>query len=172
MEGRASGKLTVLGIITLFKRRQNKKTKKDWAQLIIEDCTGSLAVNVFSRTYDEVGAQLAPNAIFNFHGDVKVDEDSARVELNLQSISSVTASIASLAKEFTVRLPANCPKFKLEKLKSYLDATRGTTTVFLEIPSKADPTKLHRIRTNKRILLHKPLLEFIENNLDNAWSFK
>lgn len=172
LEGRASGRLNVLGIITLFKRRQNKKTKKDWAQLVIEDCTGSLAVNVFSRTYDEVGPQLTPNAILNFHGDIKIDEDSARVELNLQGVSSITDLIGSLAKEFTVRLPANCPKFKLEKLKSYLDMARGTTVVYLELPSKADPTKLHRIRTNKRILLHKPLLDFIENNLDNAWSFK
>ena len=119
-----------------------------------------------------MGPQLTPNAILNFHGDIKIDEDSARVELNLQGVSSITDLIGSLAKEFTVRLPANCPKFKLEKLKSYLDMARGTTVVYLELPSKADPTQLHRIRTNKRILLHKPLLDFIENNLDNAWSFK
>ena len=104
--------------------------------------------------------------------DVKIDEDSARVELNLQNVSSVTDLIASRAKEFTVRLPANCPKAKLEKLKSYLDMTRGTTVVFLEVPSKAEPTQLHRIRTNKRILLHRALLEFVENHLENAWSFK
>ncbi|MBO7191115.1 MAG: DNA polymerase III subunit alpha [Elusimicrobiaceae bacterium] len=172
LEGRATGRLNVLGIITLFKRRQNKKTKKDWAQLVIEDCTGSLPVNVFSRTYETTGALLAPNAILNFMGDIRTDDDSARIELNLQDVSNITDLLSNLAKEFTVRLPVGYTKEQLEKLKSYLDMTRGTTTVFLEVPSKEDPSKLHRIRTNKRILLHKGLMEYIENTWGNAWTFK
>ncbi|MGN0016736.1 MAG: DNA polymerase III subunit alpha [Candidatus Avelusimicrobium sp.] len=172
LEGKASGRLNVLGIVTLFKKRQNKKTKKDWAQLVIEDCTGSLPVNVFPRTYENMGGKLAPNAIFNFLGDIRVDEDSARIELNLQDVSNVTDLIANIAKEFTIRLPADYSKQNLQKLKSYLDMTRGTTTVLLEVPSKADPEKIHRIRTSKRVLLHKGLLEFIENTIGNAWSFK
>ncbi|MBR4592677.1 MAG: DNA polymerase III subunit alpha, partial [Elusimicrobiaceae bacterium] len=172
LEGKATGRLNVLGIITLFKRRQNKKTKKDWAQLVIEDCTGSLPVNVFSRTYENIGAFLSPNAILNFLGDVRTDEDSARVELNLQEVSSITDLIAAKAQEFTVRLPVGHTKEQLGKLKSYLDMTRGTTAVFLEIPSKENPGKLHRIRTHKRVLLHKALLEYIENTWGNAWSFK
>lgn len=172
LEGRASGRLNVLGIITLFKRRQNKKTKKDWAQLVIEDCTGALPVNVFPRTYENIGALLAPNAILNFLGDVRTDEDSARIELNLQEVSSITDLISNMAKEFIIRLPADYTKEQLQKLKSYLDVTRGETTVFLEIPSKENPTKLHRIRLNKTILLHKTLLEFIENTWGNAWHFR
>lgn len=172
LEGKASGRLNVLGIVTLFKKRQNKKTKKDWAQLVIEDCTGSLPVNVFPRTYENMGGKLAPNAIFNFLGDIRVDEDSARIELNLQDVSNVTDLIANIAKEFTIRIPADYSKQNLQKLKSYLDMTRGTTTVFLEVPSKANPEKIHRIRTSKRVLLHKGLLEFIENTIGNAWSFK
>ena len=172
LEGRATGRLNVLGIITLFKRRQNKKTKKDWAQLMIEDCTGSLSVNVFPRTYENMGALLAPNAILNFLGDIRTDDDSARIELNLQDVSNITDLIANIAKEFTVCLPTNYTQEELQKLKSYLDMTRGTTTVFLEVPSKADPSKIHRIRTTKRVLLHKALLEYIENTWGNAWTFK
>ena len=172
LEGRASGRLNVLGIVTLFKRRQNKKTKKDWAQLVIEDCTGSLAVNVFPRTYEQIGGKLAPNAILNFLGDVRLDEDSARIELNLQDVSNITDLMASIAKEFIITIPAGYSKENLQKLKSYLDMTRGTTTVVLEVPSKEDSSKLHRIRTSKRILLHKGLLEFIENTMGNAWRFK
>ena len=172
LEGRASGQINVLGIITLFKRRQNKKTQKDWAQLMIEDCTGSLLVNVFSNTYKELGAYLTPNAILNFRGEIRTDEESARVELTLKNVGPVTDLIANLAKEFTVRVPADCPKKTLEQLKKCLDAARGTTEVFLEVPSKAEPGKIHRIRLNKKIMLHKGLLEFIENHLNNAWSFK
>lgn len=172
LEGRATGRLNVLGIVTLFKRRQNKKTKKDWAQLVIEDCTGSLSVNVFPRTYENIAPLLAPNVILNFLGDVRTDDDSARIELNLQDVSNITDLISNIAKEFTIRVPAGYTKEQLQKLKSYLDMTRGVTTVFLEIPSKEDPAKLHRIRTTKRILLHKGLLEYIENTWGNAWRFE
>ena len=80
--------------------------------------------------------------------------------------------MGNIAKEFTIRLPADYTKEQLQKLKSYLDVTRGETTVFLEIPSKENPNKLHRIRLNKTILLHKTLLEFIENTWGNAWHFR
>ncbi len=171
LDGKASGRLNVLGIITLFKKRQNKE-KKEWCQFVIEDCTGSLAVNCFAKVYSELADKLAPNAILNFTGDIKVDDESARVELNLKDVSDITELIASAADEFTIRIPAGYPKFGLEKLKHYLDMTKGTTVVFLEVPSKEDPTKIHRIRTSKRILLHKGLLEYIENTMGNAWSFK
>ena len=171
LEGRASGRLSVLGIITLFKKRQNKR-KEEWAQMMIEDCTGSILVNAFSRAYANMSHKLAPNAILHFSGDIRVDDESARTELNLQDVSNVTDLIAGVAKEFTVRLPADYPKNSLQKLKTYLDMTRGTTTVYLEVPSKENPEKIHRIRTNKRILLHKGLLEYIENTIGNAWSFK
>ena len=171
LEGKASGRLNVLGIITLFKKRQNKQ-KKEWCQMVIEDCTGSISVNCFASAYETMADKLASNAILNFMGDVKIDDESARVEINLKDVSDITELIASAAEEFTIRIPANYPKFGLEKLKHFLDMTKGTTVVYLEVPSKEDPQKIHRIRTNKRILLHKGLLEYIENTMGNAWSFK
>ena len=140
--------------------------------MVIEDCTGSISVNCFASAYETMADKLTPNAILNFMGDVKVDDESARVEINLKDVSDITELIASAAEEFTIRIPAGYPKFGLEKLKHYLDMTKGTTTVFLEVPSKEDPQKIHRIKTNKRILLHKGLLEYIENTMGNAWSFK
>lgn len=171
LEGRASGRLSVLGIVTLFKKRQNKQ-KQEWAQMVIEDCTGSILVNAFARAYAGMSFKLAPNAILNFLGDIRVDEDSARIELNLQDVSSVTDLISNVAKEFIIRIPAGYSKNNLQKLRTYLDMTRGTTAVILEIPSKENPEKIHRIRTNKRILLHKGLFEFIEDTMGNAWDFK
>ena len=140
--------------------------------MVIEDCTGSMMVNAFARAYGEMSHKLGPNAILCFSGDIRVDDESARTELNLQEVGTVTDLIANAAREFTIRIPADYPKNALQKLKSYLDMTRGTTTVFLEIASKENPGKIHRIRTNKRILLHKGLLDYIENTMGNAWSFK
>ena len=71
-----------------------------------------------------------------------------------------------------VDTPQKMLNLGLEKLKTYLDMTKGTTIVYLEVPSKENPQKIHRIKTGKRILLHKGLLEYIENTMGNAWSFK
>ncbi len=171
LEGRATGRLNVLGIITLFKKRQNKQ-KKEWAQMMIEDCTGSIMVNAFSNAFKDMSHKLAPNAILSFVGDIRVDDESARTELNLKEANSVIELIANNAREFTIRIPAHYSNHALQKLKSYLDMTRGATQVFLEIPSKENPAKIHRIRINKQIQLHKGLLEYIEDTMGNAWSFK
>lgn len=171
LEGRAEGRLSVLGIVTLFKKRQNKM-KKEWAQMVIEDCTGSIMVNAFPKAYENMSHKLGPNAILNFMGNVRVDDESARIEINLQDVSNITDLIANRAKEFTVSLPADYTKNQLEKLKNYLEMTRGATAVYLEVPSKENPKKMHRIRTSKRIILHKSLLDFVENELGTSWSFK
>lgn len=171
LDGKATGNLNVLGIITLFKKRQNKQ-KKEWAQFVIEDCTGSLPVNAFARTFEEFGHKLGPNAILNFSGKINVDDESARCELTLQSVGSVTDVLATAAKEFIVELPAKYTKDQLQKLSTYLDMTKGTTQVFLEVPTRADPTKKLLVRTHKSIFLHRALLEFIENTLGTSWRFK
>lgn len=171
LEGKASGHLNVVGIITLFKKRQNKR-KEEWAQMVIEDCTGSLMVNAFARSYANMAPKLTPNAILNFCGEIRIDEESARIELNLQDVASVTDLIANVAKEFTIRLTSDYSKTNLQKLKSYLDMTKGLTQVYLEVPSKEDPQKMHRVRVSKQILLHRALLEHIDNTLGNAWTFK
>ena len=171
LEGKASGRLNVLGIVTLFKKRQNKQ-KKEWCQMVIEDCSGSIGVNCFASAYETLAPKLTPNAILHFTGDVRTDDESARLEINLKDVNDVTELIASAANELIIRIPAGYPKKGLEKLKHFLDMTKGTTAVYLEVVSKEEPHKIHRIKTNKHILLHKGLLEYIENTMGNAWSFR
>lgn len=172
LDGKASGRLNVVGIVTRLKKRQNKR-KEEWAQFVIEDCTGSILVNAFSRAWKEVAHKVAPNAVLFFSGDVRVDDESARVEINLQDVGSVTDLISNMAKKLTLHLTVDYPAENLRKLKILLDAAKGVTQVYLEVPSKAEPGKIHRIRTGKSILVHRSLLEFAENTLgNNAWSFE
>jgi len=172
LDGKVSGRLNLIGIVTRLKKRQNKK-KEEWAQFVVEDCTGSIMINAFAKTWKELGHKITPNSIFLFSGEVKVDDESARVEMNLKDIQSITELIANIATEFTIHLQPNYPQTHLQKLKMLLDATKGLTTVYIEMPSKEDPSKIHRIRTGKSILLHRPLLDHLRNTLgENAWSFK
>ena len=116
---------------------------------------------------------MAPNAVLFFCGDVRVDDESARVEINLQDVGSVTDLISNMAKKLILHLTVDYPAENLRKLKILLDAAKGVTQVYLEVPSKAEPGKIHRIRTGKSILVHRSLLEFAENTLgNNAWSFE
>ena len=172
LEGKVSGNLNVIGIVTRMKKRQNKR-KEEWAQFVIEDCTGSILVNAFSRTWSQVGHKVSPNTIAFFSGEVRVDDESARVEISLQDVGSVTELIANMAKKLTIRLTAGYSQANLQKLKAHLEAAKGITKVYLEVPSKADPTKIHRIRTDKSIMIHRGLLDHLENTLGNdAWSFE
>ena len=172
LEGKVSGNLNVIGIVTRMKKRQNKR-KEEWAQFVIEDCTGSILVNAFSRTWSQVGHKVSPNTIAFFSGEVRVDDESARVEISLQDVGSVTELIANMAKKLTIRLTAGYSQANLQKLKAHLEAAKGITKVYLEVPSKADPTKIHRIRTDKSIMIHRGLLDHLENTLGNdAWNFE
>ncbi len=172
LDGKVSGNLNVIGIVTRMKKRQNKR-KEEWANFVIEDCTGSIAVNAFSRTWAQVGHKITPNTIAFFSGDVRVDDESARVEINLQDVGSVTELIANMAKKLTIRLTTNYSQANLQKLKAHLEAAKGVTKVYLEVPSKVDPSKIHRIRTDKSIMIHRGLLDHLENTLGNeAWSFE
>ncbi len=173
LDGKASGRLNIIGIITRIKKRQNKKSKEEWAQFVIEDCTGSIMINAFAKTWAKVGHKIIPNGILFFSGDVRVDDESARVEMNLKEVEDVTNLIANVAHTFTIHLKADYPQSQLQRLKMLLDTAKGATTVYLEVPSKEDPTKIHHIRTNKEIMIHRALLEHLENTLgENAWSFE
>ena len=172
LDGKTSGRLNIIGIVTRLKKRQNKK-KEEWAQFVVEDCTGSILVNAFAKTWTQIGHKITPNAILFFSGDVRIDDESARVEMNLKDIENVTDLIANIAKTLTIHLTANYPQSQLQKLKMLLDTAKGVTAVYLEVPSKEDPSKIHRIRTNKSIMIHRSLLEHLENTLgEHAWSFK
>jgi len=171
LDGKVSGRLNIIGIVTRLKKRQNKK-KEEWAQFVAEDCTGSIMINAFSKTWAQIGHKITPNAILFFSGDVRIDDESARVEMNLKDIENVTELIANVAKTFTIHLTPNYPPSQLQKLKMLLDTAKGVTMVYLEVPSKENPSKIHRIRTNKSIMLHHALLEHLENTLgEQAWSF-
>lgn len=172
LDGKVSGRLSLVGIITRLKKRQNKR-KEEWAQFVIEDCTGSIGVNAFAKTWQQLSGQIVPNAILCFSGEVLTDDESASVEMNLRFAENMTDVLAQNATELTIRLTADYPQPQLQKLKHLLDATKGSTVVYLEMPSKENPAKIHRIRTDKSILVHAPLLEHLENTLgENAWTFK
>ena len=169
LAGTATGKLQVLGIVTLFNKKQNKK-KQEWVKMMVEDCTGAMTINCFASAYEELGPMLAPNAMLCFSGEVKTDDESARVELNLQGVDDIAHTIGAYAKNLTIRIPPDYSTDSLKKLKAYLDAAVGETQVFLEITSKEDPTKIHKVRLNKRIVIHRPLIAYIEDSLgQEAW---
>ena len=170
VSGKAKGNLNVLGIVTLFNKKQNKQ-KKEWAKMTVEDCTGSITVNCFAKAYEELAPMLLPNAMLCFSGEVKEDEESARVELSLQQVDDIVHYVGSGAKEMTIRIPKDYPAELLRKLKIYLDAAVGRTVVFLEVPSKQNPEVRHRIRLGRQIFLHKSLLNYIEDTMgSDAWS--
>ncbi|WP_424245769.1 DNA polymerase-3 subunit alpha [Elusimicrobium posterum] len=170
-ENNLSGAISILGIITRIKKRQNKR-KEDWAQFVIEDETGSITANAYSRVYEKISEKIENNAIVFLTGEIKTDEESARTEIMVNDINTIVNVISAYAKKMTVKLPKDYNQQNLKILNSLLGRAKGITEVYFEVPSEKDEEPF-LIRTRHSITMHKPLVEHIENTTgDTSWTFE
>ncbi|MDR1683876.1 MAG: hypothetical protein LBR90_00235, partial [Elusimicrobiota bacterium] len=59
---------------------------------------------------------------------------------------------------------------KLQKLNALLDAAKGVTAVYFAVQENG---RTHTIKTNKKILIHNALINFIEDNFPpEPWDFE
>ncbi len=164
------GRVEIAGIITRIKKRQNKNTKKNWAQLTLEDENQSITLNAFSGTWDRISGSLAVNTLVVASGDVRGDDMSARPELILNSVEPVLSAVSRRARKFIVTIPPNAKEEQLVYLNSLFNAARGVSEVFFKVKENDGNTL---IRTNKRVLLNENLINFIESSFGaNAWDFE
>ncbi len=156
------GKLNVLALITRVKKRLNKRNE-EWAQFVLEDQTGSLSANIFSRAYSQCSDKIINGEAVFVAGDIKQEDvGGPNAALLVNDVKNISALIAGIAKSLTVKIPKNYSEENLKMLSSLLERTLGTTEVFLEV-STADGTA--KVRIQKKIMIHKMLIEHIEKTI-------
>ena len=85
---RADGEqVTVAGLITSVETRVSKKSGKLWAQVMLEDMTGSISINVFPATYQKVSDQLVQDSVVAVK--LRVSNREGDIQLNAQEILPV-----------------------------------------------------------------------------------
>ncbi|WP_428897320.1 DNA polymerase-3 subunit alpha [Parelusimicrobium proximum] len=162
-----TGPVTILGIVTRVKKRFNKNNE-EWAQFVIEDETGSIAVNAFSKVYAKVSDRIVPNAIIVLKGDIRAEEGFS-LTVFTTDILSVAGVVSALAKKLIIKIPQGYSKENLQILSALLGRTQGITEVILEIEHAFG---VNKVRVNSRITVHNPLLMHIETTISpDAWDF-
>ncbi|AZN28959.1 DNA polymerase III subunit alpha [Flaviflexus salsibiostraticola] len=131
-EERADGEqVTVAGLLTSVETRVSKKSGKLWAQVTLEDLTGSITINVFPATYQKVADQLVVDSVIAIKS--RVSNRDGDVQLNAQDVSTVDTSGAD-ERPFDIHLPEErCSEDLMVRLRSLLIDYPGNTPVRLHV---------------------------------------
>ncbi len=163
------GHVEVAGIISRLKKRQNKN-KENWAQIVLEDEQQSIGCNIYSRTWASLNGKINVNDIVLVSGDIRGDETSANPEIVVSSAQSLLNVISSKAKKIFIYLSSDLTQEKLFELETLLSGAKGFCEVELILQEGQQQT---RIYTPKRIIIHKALIDFIDDNYPLlSWDFE
>lgn len=132
-EGVTDGQqVVVAGLLTDVAARIAKKSGKMWAQLTVEDMTGSMTINVFPKTYAQVADMLVPDSIIAVTARISM-RDGGEVQLNAQSIAPVDTAGATDRPVEIALAEARCTPQTLGELRSILLNYPGLTPVHLRL---------------------------------------
>ena len=130
-EGASDGQtVTLAGILSSVSRRITK-AGAPWAQAILEDLEGSVEVLFFPATYQQVGINIAEDAIVVVRGRTDARDDTVKViasDLTLPDLNKGPRG------PVVVRMPpARCTPPMVNRLREVLSAHPGTTEVHLQL---------------------------------------
>jgi DNA polymerase-3 subunit alpha len=130
-EGPADGQtVTLAGILSSVSRRITK-AGAPWAQAVLEDLEGSVEVLFFPATYQQVGINIAEDAIVVVKGRTDARDDTVKLiasDLVLPDLSKGPRG------PVVVRVPpARCTPPMVNRLREVLSAHPGTTEVHLRL---------------------------------------
>ena len=130
-EGASDGQqVTLAGILSSVSRRITK-AGAPWAQAVLEDLEGSVEVLFFPATYQQVGINIAEDAIVVVRGRTDARDDTVKViasDLTLPDLNKGPRG------PVVVRMPpARCTPPMVNRLREVLSAHPGTTEVHLQL---------------------------------------
>ena len=134
----------VAGILTGVRKAISQKTKKPWAELTIEDGTGTLKVLVFNDAYDKHQALFEVDTPVLICGEAKFEEGRDPVIFGSE-VYALQDAPATFAKDLHIlcRVDNDVPSSqKLERLRDILTAHPGPypITLTLDLPGNRRAT--------------------------------
>ena len=130
-EGAAEGQtVTVAGILSSVTRRITK-AGAPWAQAVLEDLEGSIEVLFFPATYEQVGINIAEDAIVVVKGRADARDDTVKLIAGDLWVPDLTDAPRG---PVIVRMPTErCTPPMVNRLREVLAAHPGTTEVHLRL---------------------------------------
>ncbi|MCB1020641.1 MAG: DNA polymerase III subunit alpha, partial [Acidobacteria bacterium] len=132
--------VAMCGILTAIQRKRNREGRP-WAAAVLEDLKGSTELLVFANQYEQLGADLVPDAPVLLRGQVRVDESSPP-KISVQEIVSLDNARVKLPLQIsvTVRLQNGSGEAGdvAQKLRELFQRKPGDTDVRLRLLRKKD----------------------------------
>ncbi|MEZ7898043.1 MAG: DNA polymerase III subunit alpha [Flaviflexus sp.] len=131
-EERSDGEqVTVAGLITSVETRVSKKTGKLWAQIMLEDLTGSISINIFNSTYQKVSDLLVQDAVVAVKA--RISNRDGDIQLNTQDVTPVdTRGVDDRPVAITIA-EERCTQENMTRLRHLLGNYPGNTPVHVHV---------------------------------------
>ncbi len=130
-EGATDGQMVTLAGILSSVNRRITKAGAPWAQAVLEDLEGSVEVLFFPATYQQVGINIAEDAIVVVKGRTDARDDT--IKLIASDITLPDLSKGPRGPVVVRMPPARCTPPIVNRLREVLAAHPGTTEVHLRL---------------------------------------
>jgi DNA polymerase III subunit alpha len=125
--------ITIGGLVVGYSEnivKNGRMAGQRMARFVLEDLSGSVAVTVFPRTYEEVKERLADDAVIVCQATV--EDRGEGVALVMRDTKDLIGALDDFRGAFVIRLDPT-DRERLPALKSAFEQHPGTNTVYLDV---------------------------------------
>jgi len=115
--------IRVAGLL-IEQRVRTTKSGKHWASVTLDDRSGRLGANLFSKVYEEFGHMLTKDKVYIFEGDVSFDDFSEGLTMSVKSVMDFETIREQTSKFIRVVCPETMPDNFTEQLATVLEPFR------------------------------------------------
>ncbi|MCI7551095.1 MAG: DNA polymerase III subunit alpha [Actinomycetaceae bacterium] len=130
--------VTVAGLISSVQPRISKKTGKYWATAVIEDLTGSIEVNFFTKTYEKVSGILQSDNVVVLRGRTLIRDGA--ISLNAQDLEMPNIDVSPDAPVHIQIADRMCTSELMERFGRLLAMYPGSAPVHLHVHGRDKTT--------------------------------
>jgi DNA polymerase-3 subunit alpha len=146
-------KKTVAGLITGVQKRMSK-TGKPWAQINLEDLSGSEQIALFGKSYKDNEPKLLVDSIVQVEVTVQVEESGA-ARLTGSKVEPLNLNVDysdSGPKEIKIKMQhLQCTPDNVQELKNIVTRYKGDQEVILEIQLNTKKKQLLKLGDNFKV---------------------
>jgi DNA polymerase III subunit alpha len=139
---------TVAGVITNLQKKYTKKGDL-MGLFVLEDLESSIEVTVFSRTMQECGHLLVPDAIVAVKGRLDLRDDIPK--LLAMGIERLEIDVENGGPPLRIQVAEGVHPRRVEELKELLRANPGATEVFVHVIDAAGRPHFVRLPQQYRV---------------------
>jgi DNA polymerase-3 subunit alpha len=123
----------VSGMVKSIQKRVSRKSGKPWAQIILEDLTGSANIAFFGKAYDNNIEKLVVEEIVKIKGRLEIADDGTG-KLSASEVTKLDLNANDEIPEVNLKFrQSQCSPDQIKKLQEILTRYHGEQTVVLEV---------------------------------------